>query len=135
MHDAASVRGLQRVGNAGAEPQRLARSQSSSLQSYTEGFTFDVLHHDEIAGEFIAVDFIDGTNAGVIERRSRACFDQEAFSSLFVSRAKQELDRDLAAKRQVVGEINVSHPAGTQHAQQTVVRYASPWLQVQVEAF
>ena len=60
----------------------------------------------------------------VVQGRRGAGFAQEALDGCLVGhvRAGQKLERDLAAEREVLGQVNLTHAAGAQLLQHVVVR-------------
>src|SRR6185503_49398 len=87
-----------------------------------EGLALHILHHDEAVTGFFA-DFVDATDMRMIESCCCLCFPHEALPGLLTGNRilRNELDRDFAAERGVVGEINLPHPARAQFAQNAVM--------------
>ena len=80
-----------------------------------EHFAFDVLHHEEV-GALVLADVVDGGDVRGAKRRGRARLGQEARAALRIALrlGGEKLQRDLASKARVLGEIHVAHAAGAE---------------------
>jgi hypothetical protein len=78
MNDAFRVRGIERVGNLNPQVEHLVECERLLADAVLQRLAFEQLHGDE--GDCFAaiiaiihyVDFIDGADVGVIQRRGRA---------------------------------------------------------------
>jgi hypothetical protein len=126
MDDAASMGGVECVGDVGSKLERRVGGQWSARQACRERFALDVLHDDEVPTRLVMANLVDRADQRMIERGHRAGFIQEPMTGVIVERGVQELDGDLTAKVEVVGQINIAHAAGTKLADKLVMRNPGP---------
>ena len=75
MNDIVRVRLAERVGNLRGNIQRVVERKPLSRHARFERFTFDVLHSD-IASVALFINFINGADVRMVERRCRLSFAQ-----------------------------------------------------------
>jgi len=68
MDDARLVGGVQSVSNLDGDVKNLSAGQWLTCDEVLESLTFQELHHDE-GMAFRFINFVDGTNVGVVEGR------------------------------------------------------------------
>ena len=102
--------------------QRVPHLKRLPLNPACQRFAVDILHYDEAVTTFFA-DFKHCADIRMIERSCCFCFPDEAFLTLFTHNGilRKELDGDLPVERSILGEIDLTHPARTQFAQDAVV--------------
>ena len=124
MHDALAVRGLQGVGNGECDVNEDRHLDQAASESLLECLAFEQFHRDE---RWIDADIVDGADIGVVERRRRPRFPLETFQRLrgCGHPARRNLDCHDPVETRVLGPIHLSHPAGTQRADDFVGAEAS----------
>jgi hypothetical protein len=82
-----------------------------------------ILHGDERVA-FVAANFIDGADIGVIERRCASCFPAKTFQSKRVLGCGlgQELEGDKSAEFVILGFVDYTHATAPEFLQDTVAR-------------
>jgi hypothetical protein len=122
MNNALRMSSVEGIGDFDGELQQDIGLKRVAGDLVLEGHAFEILHDDEgLAGGF--VDFMDGADVGVIQRRGGAGFTLEAFERLRVGgdvRGK-EFESDEAAKLDVFGLVNNAHAAAAQLVDDAVV--------------
>src|SRR3984893_17337 len=90
-----------------------------------QGRTIDKLHGDEVHPVALA-DFMDGGDVRMIERRGGLCFLSEAPHAVLIRGevSRQNLERNLAVKLGVLGEIDLAHATRTELGNDAIVRQA-----------
>ena len=96
---------MRRISSGGCPPARVHARQR---------FPVDPLHRDEEHAVLVA-QVVDREDVRVVEPGGRAGLVNEAFPSVAVGGESvgQHLDRDPAPERRVLGEVHLSHSAGT----------------------
>ena len=116
MHDALRVRVGQRPRDLADQPYAIAGRHRATLpNALGERFPFDERHHVEDE----AVDLVDGMNRDYVRVRQlggEPRFAQEAVAQSLRLVGREELDRDEAVEVDLAREIDDSHPAATQLA-------------------
>ncbi len=112
MHDAALVRGLERLGDLQRDSQRLVTRKRAVGEPLREVFTLDELHRQE-AHAVRLVQAVDRRDVGVVQRGEQLRFALEAGEPLGTLRehGRQDLDRHLAIERGVEGLPHHPHAA------------------------
>ena len=140
MHDAAAVRGGQRVGDLRAVLERLVEAQArwqrlagrpSPRHPPDQGFTFEVLHH-EVVDAPVGPDVEQRADVAVTQRRGGAGFGFQPPPAIRVGRGigRQDLQRHRAAQARVARPVDLAHPADgdeaidLERAEATAVREA-----------
>ena len=82
MNDAFCMGGIERVGNLDSEVEHLVERKRLLADAVLERLPFEQLHGDEwdrLAAVVHDIDFIDGADVGVIQRRGCAGFALKSF--------------------------------------------------------
>ena len=123
MNDAGGVRGgsasatcatIRAVSAIGSGPRARRVGQRLALV---------VGHRDERLA-FGLADFVDRADVRVIQRAGSARFAQQPLSGFLARRGpgRKELQRDTPVQLRVLGEPDGAHPAGTEMAEDAVMR-------------
>ena len=83
MNDAFAVSGIERIGNLDGNRDNALRIQGACGDQVFQRHAIQVLHGDERLA-FVAPDFVDGADIGVIERRCASCFAAKTFQGMRV---------------------------------------------------
>jgi len=131
MDDALGVRGIQRIGNLdGKVEQRIdgqrrcllrpgwcspARSGRPCTHPLLQCLALQELHGDE-GLTFVFVDFINGADVGMIERRGSAGLALEAAQgvTVFGQLCRQEVEGDETPQLAVLGLIDHTHTSAAE---------------------
>ena len=98
VHNALGVRGVERVGYLDANVQEPLQFERAALNHVLQGRAGEALHdHEEMA--FVLTNFVDGTNIGMVQRRSRARFAAKPFQRLRIFRGFLRQETSIATKR------------------------------------
>ena len=126
MHDAALVRGRQRVGERHGDLEEPRERKAARREERVEGFALDQLHREEPAAA-VLLDRVDGDDVGVVQRGERARLALEAGQALGVlrHRRREHLDRDVAPELRVRGAVHLAHPARADGGGDAVVTEAA----------
>ena len=94
----------------------------ATLQAGRKRLAIAELHDDEAAAP-LGADLVDRADVGVIERCGGLCLAQETPAPSFGVGlgTRDQLDRDGALERAVVGEIDLAHSARAEFADHAVV--------------
>ena len=101
--------------------------ESLALQQFPESLPFQQLHYEKQLA-LVFSELINRADVWMFEGRSRtrltlkACQCCRVFSRFF----GQELECDTAAKLDVLGAINQTHPAAAEPVENLIVRYDFP---------
>ncbi len=123
MHDPASVRGVQGVGDLQRVLDGRVQLDRSALEQLVEGHAFEILHDDErLAG--VLVDVVDGADVRMVERRCGPCFALEPLERAGRSDVcgRQQLDRDGSQQLRVFRLEDHAHAARADLFEDPVVR-------------
>ena len=106
------MRGVERVGDLGAECEQHGNFQRLVGDALVEGLADQVLHHDERLA-VVAADFVNGADIGMVQSRGSARLAAQAgqcgrVSGDFVG---QELQSHKAAQGGVFGLVDNAHSA------------------------
>ena len=123
MNHAFRMGRIERVGNLNAKIEQLQQAWMMPREVAVERLALNQLHGDEVFAIGFA-NFIDGRNVGMIQRRSRACFELEPLERLLVlgQVLRQELQRYAPAEMEVLRDPNGSHAARAKALDQLIVR-------------
>ena len=112
MHDAALVRGVERVGDLRGDGQRLDERNRAAREPCLEVFALDQFH-DEDGRSSAVLEAVDGGNVGVIQCRECPRFTLEACAALRISGGivRQDFQRDVALQPGIAGAIDLAHAA------------------------
>ena len=83
MNDAFAVSGIERIGDLDGNRDNTLRIQRACSYQVFQGHAIQVLHGDERMA-FVASDFVDGADIGVIERGCASCFAAKTFQGMRV---------------------------------------------------
>jgi len=126
MHDALGMGGLERVGELNPDVEDVYDFQRPSADSIAQRLALERFHDDERRVTVLA-DVVNRADGGVAERACGARLDAESFERLGFLRPAcgEELERNLTSQARVFGQINHTHPAGAERAEDSVVRNGS----------
>jgi hypothetical protein len=112
VNDASAVRAVQSVCDVEREPQQFVRRHPAGCQGVFQRPTLEPLHRNERLAVMFA-NLVDRADGGVIERRGGARFTAKPLDGCRVARKPlgQKFQRDLAAEREVFGEVDDPHSA------------------------
>ena len=110
MDDALGVSQVQRVGEAGSDPQRLAPVHRPACRAVlVERLPFEILERDERgAARLVAADVVNHDDVGVGEACGEACLGQESLLEDLALRrvdAQHQVDR-LEGDRSIEGGVH-----------------------------
>jgi hypothetical protein len=122
MHDGRGMRGRERIGDLGRQPQRALGRERSGGDKLGEGAALDVLHGD-VVQTGVGIDLIDGQDAGVVQSGSGLGFPEEAPPPVGVAGplGTDDLERRQAAEPFVPGLVDDAHAALAHGLENTVV--------------
>jgi hypothetical protein len=130
VHHARAVRGIERVGDLGADPQHVGRGERPAEDALGERLAIDQLHH-QVVGRAFAADVVEGADVGMaqagdeprlaLETRARAVARGEVLG--------QHFDRDVTAEPGVPGAVDLPHPAGAEGGNDLVGAEAAPGME------
>jgi hypothetical protein len=113
MHDAATMRLIERFSNARGMKKSFTIGQTAALQYRGERLAFQILHDHEGAVAVLAY-IVEGANVGVIQTRNGASLGLET-STVFRARRKgrrNRLDRYRAFQSRIHSTVDLAHAAG-----------------------
>ena len=121
MHDAAAMRGVERLGQLVRDVDHLAHGQQRAARGGVQRLALDVLHHDEHAAVGVA-DLVDLADEGMIERGGgqRLAAQPLARHRVGLDRGRQHLHGDAALEPRVFGEKHLAHAAGAERREDAV---------------
>ncbi len=122
MDDALGVGGVEGVGDLDGELQQDVGFERTAVDAVLQGDAFEVLHDDEgLSGGFI--DFVDGADVGMIQRRGGAGFALEALERLRVGGdfGRKEFESDEASQLDVFGLVDDAHATAAEFVDDAVV--------------
>src|ERR1041384_1427896 len=114
MHDAGTMRALERVGNLTPDLHHVRDGQRPLTQAIGKGFALDEFH-DEVVGTVVVVpNIVQCADVRMTELRDGACLAFEACLQVWTSHQRrfQSLDGDRAIKPCIAGAIHLAHAAG-----------------------
>jgi hypothetical protein len=126
VHDPGGVSSGERIGDLCEEASDLGHRQWSAGKASGQRFALVMRHRDErLAGE--VADLVDRSDVRVIERAGRARLSQQAGSGVGMAGGlrREELERDPAVEVRIFGQINSTHAARADVAEDPVVRDGS----------
>ena len=122
MGDALLVRGRHRIRQGNRDVEEAAERETLAWKQVGQRLPLHQLHRDEVraAGLF---DRVHRDDVGVVQRRDGPGFAGKAQPALVIGGQlrRQNLERDLATERGVLGLIDDTHPAGADFAHDPVV--------------
>ncbi len=123
VNDSFGVSGFECVVDFDGEIEELIDFQGLGGDSFLERLALEEFHHDEDLA-FVAADFMNGANVGVVEGGRSAGFALEAFQRLLVVGQifGEKFQRNETSQSGVFGLVNNAHPAATQLFENAVVR-------------
>ncbi len=115
VNNSAGMRCIQRVGNLDAEIEQLIELQRTALDAVLEGLALQQLHGDKVLA-IGDVNFMDGADVWIIQRRGGPRLALEAFDSLRIAGKFrwEEFQCDKAPQLEVFGLVNHAHAAAAQ---------------------
>ena len=123
MNDAGLVRRGDATRDLDDDVEGLVNRRRPAGDPLLERLAFVIGHGQEHAAVGALVDLVDRADVRMIERRNRACFDQQALLGLLVleQRQRQELQGDGAFEARVFGLVDLAHPSRAEEGQDAVV--------------
>src|SRR5262245_42441602 len=126
MHDPASMRSAERVGNLNRKLQGIAERQRTSFQSARQRFALHVLH-DEKRRPLLLAHVVECADVRVSQLRYRAGFTVEALAEvrIFGCGSSEDLDGDTSVKSRIAGFVNLAHATPAEERHDFVGSYSS----------
>ena len=123
MDDAALVRFFESGGHVAGKRDDLSLGQRPGGDALGERRSRDVLHDEEV-DPVGAVEVVNGGDVGVVQARQGLRFAAESPPRRFVAQhpRRQHLDGDVAVEVRVVRAVDLSHPAGAEALEDSIVR-------------
>jgi hypothetical protein len=116
------VRCCERIREGDCDLEELSEAKALSWQQGRQCLALHQFHGDEVnaAGLF---DGVNSHDVGVVQRSESFCLSREPSSTLCVAGEvwRQDFERNLAVKRNVLGHIDVTHATGRDLVQDLVV--------------
>src|SRR5262249_22322322 len=115
---------IEGIGNLQADVENLAAGQRLPRNDVLDRLTIEELHHNEmVAIDF--VDFVDGTDVGMVERRRRPRLALKPLERLVIVHhvGRQKFQCYVPTQLEVLSPIDHTHAAATQTLLDTVVGY------------
>jgi len=115
------VRGGEAVSDLDGILGRLASGQGTCRQSRAERLAFEQLR-DDVRRSLVRADVKERDDVGMIQRGGRTGLLLEAAEAIGVvgEDGRENLDGDLATQSRVPRAVHLTHPAGTEWAQNLV---------------
>jgi hypothetical protein len=122
MHDPSLVRCHQSARHTDGDVESLVEGQRPGGEDLPQRPPLDELLSD-VMSPLLLVDLVDGDDIGVIQCRGRARLLPEPVQPLPVGGRilRQDLQRHPAVQPQILGEMNLTHPSGSDSPQDPVV--------------
>ena len=122
MDDAERVCGVEPSCRLDHEIDGESGRQRAGAQASAKRLAVNELGRDEMLPIRFA-DVINRDDIGMIERRDAPRFPLKALQTVFVPRkpGRDNLERELAAEPQILGEIHLAHPARPEVGQNAIV--------------
>ena len=114
MNDPLAVRGLERRGDAGGAPKRVAHRHRSPKEALLQRLSFDQLKNQEWRA--LSLDDIEeGADVGMVDLRDQARFAFEAREAVRIvgEGCGENLDGDIPAQACIARAIHLAHGAVT----------------------
>jgi hypothetical protein len=129
MHDAGRVGGIERLGDIQRQRELFLHGQSAGEHRVFQRSAVEPLHRDERPA-IVFGDLVDRADRRVVESRRRPRFTAEPLDRRLIPRKGlgQELQRDLAAKREVFGEVDDPHSAAAKERLDPIVADDLAWI-------
>ena len=123
MNDAFGVRGFQSVGNFDGQRNKRLHLHRASVDNLLERGALEIFHGDKRLGTVFA-DVVDGTNIGVIQRRSGFGFATETTEGLWIASdiVRKKFQRNETVQALVLRLVNHSHAAAAELFEDEVMR-------------
>jgi hypothetical protein len=130
MDHARAMRAVERVGDLGAELQRLGGRDAAAREPLLERFALDQLEHEKVRVA-LAADVEQRTDVRMVEARDRAGLALEARAHVRLRREvlRQHLDGDVAPEPRVARPVDFSHAAGAERRNDFLGSEPGPCLQ------
>src|SRR5262249_46837176 len=127
MYDPGLVRCRQCVRHLYRRVERFAQFHRRAPHPPAQCLTINELSGDEMNVTDFS-DFKNSDDVRMIQGRSRARFSLEAIKSFAIpgELPGQQLERNLTSELQVLGQVDISHPAGSQQREYQVVSHLPP---------
>ena len=119
VHDAVSMRVVQRVGDLDGGAQREWQRQRAVLQSPREGRAVDILHHQE-DGRAVLTDVMERADIRMRDAGDGARFVAEPFdpaAGRVHELAREQLDGDGPIEPRIARTVDFAHSPGTERCQ------------------
>jgi len=133
VQDSALVRRPDRVGEWNGDLEQSLERHTVGRDQLVQRLALDELQRQKrrVAG---LIDRVERDDIGVVERGDGSRLAFEAFTSGGSHAGRQDLESHLAAERQVLGEVDLAHPATTEEPDNSIMaerfrehRPASVW--------
>ena len=123
MNDSFGVGGFESVVDFDGEIEEPAHFQGLAGDLFLERLALEEFHHD-VDLAFVAADFMNGANVGVVEGGRSAGFALESFKGLLVVGQifGEKFQCNETSQSGVFGLVNDAHPAASQLFEDAVVR-------------
>src|SRR5262249_793 len=124
MDDSCLVCGLQRTRDLNRNLQNICILERSIRKVMTKRMAFDKFSSDEVRSISFS-NFVNGKNVGVIQRRCGSGFLDEPSQAIFISGEgiRQQLQRDLATKRRIISQVDISHSSSPHRTDDLILSY------------
>jgi len=124
VDDPFGVRGIERVGNLDCEPEEHIGLDGFARDAMPQRHAVEKLHDDEGMAIFLP-NLMDGTDIGMIQRRSRLRLALKPRQGLgvFDDVIGQEFQRDKSVEGYILCLVDDPHSAAAQFLDDAVVRY------------
>ena len=121
MHDAAPMRGVERLGQFVRDVDHLAHRQQRPARGGVQRVAFDVLHHDEDAAVGVAY-LEDLADERVVQRRGGEGLAAKTLARhrVGLDRGRQQLHGHAALEPRVFREKHFTHTAGTERREDAI---------------
>src|SRR5438876_958687 len=122
MHNSSFVGSGQGASYLTGNLERFAQLHARMVQALAQCLSIDKLRRDEVLTVYLT-DLIDGENVRVIQAGGGASLLLKAADASFIAGkvVRQQLERDLAAKRFIAGQIDLAHSARAQQLDNLIV--------------
>ena len=121
MDDAGFVGGLDAGGDLDGQFEGFIQRDRAAVEAFGEGLAFDVLE-DEVPGSGLFLDALDAGEVDVAERGKGLGLTLEAFEAdgVLGEELRQFLDGDVAVEARVAGQVDNTHAAAADFADELV---------------
>jgi hypothetical protein len=123
VDDAFCVRCVERVGDFDSELDEQIKRERPAINLMLQSLAFEELHREK-GPAIVLADLVDRANVRMVQRGGSAGFALKSFECLRIARGlfRQKLQRDVAAKSEILGFIYDAHPAAAELFEDAVMR-------------